>query len=182
MAQFVALQQNVEVNGQTVLSVVNGMGAFEFAAKQLLKKNGIPDPQPDNWYLQQAWLDAFKEIHDKLGANTLFQIGLKIPQSAKFPPEIDDIEKALSAIDIAYHMNHRNGEIGHYNYSKVTAESAKMVCNNPYPCDFDRGIIAAMAQRFKPTGSDVMLMHDDTAPCRKKGGDSCTYHIAWKNL
>jgi len=45
----------------------------------------------------------------------LFAIGKAIPESAIFPPEIQGLEMGLSAIDIAYHMNHRGGEIGHYN-------------------------------------------------------------------
>jgi hypothetical protein len=115
-----------------------------------------------------------------LGQNTLFSIGMKIPENANFPPEIESLEKALQSIDVAYHMNHRNGEIGHYRYESVGPKSVKMVCQNPYPCAFDRGIITAMAKRFKPKDSIMVnVMHDDSAPCRVKGGASCTYNVRW---
>ena len=41
MAQFKAYSGNVEVNGETVLSVVDGMGAMKSMALTILEKNGI---------------------------------------------------------------------------------------------------------------------------------------------
>jgi hypothetical protein len=180
MAQFKAFSNNVEVNGETVLSVVSGVGVFKKQALEILAKNGINDPKPGQWYSQQSWLNAFKEISEKIGPKSLFSIGKAIPANAKFPPEINTIEKALGAIDIAYHMNHKNGEIGHYNFIKTEGNSGKMVCNNPYPCEFDKGIIEAMAQKFKPADSIMAFVeHDDSQPCRKKGAESCTYLVTW---
>ncbi len=194
MAQFITFDSSVNVNGETILSVVDGMGQTKNRAIEILKKNGIDNPEPGKWYSQQAWLDSFKEISEELGAFTLFSIGKKIPENAQFPPEIDDIEKALAAIDVAFHMNHsingkplfdpNNGQmdegIGHYGFEKSGDKEASMECNNPYPCDFDRGIIESMAQRFKPEDSSiVMVKHDDSKPCRKKGDDSCTYNVKW---
>ena len=179
MAQFKAFSSGVEVNGETVLSIVDGMGAFRNKALAILKKNGIEDPKPGQWYLQQAWLDSFKEIADSLGAATLYQIGMKIPENANFPPQVNDPHSGIAAIDMAYHMNHRGGEIGKYGYEKTGDKSVTSVCPNPYPCDFDKGIIFAMANKFKPPGSVVKVEHDDSQPCRKKGGESCTYKITW---
>ncbi len=75
MAQFEAFAPGVEVNGQTVLSVVEGMGTMRTMALQILARNGIPDPKPGQWYSQQAWLDAFKAIAESVSPATLFQIG-----------------------------------------------------------------------------------------------------------
>ncbi len=179
MAQFKAFSPKVEVNGQTVLSVVDGMGAYKATALDILKQNGIDNPQPNHFYSQQAWLDSFKKIAEHFGPSTLLIIGKKIPENATFPPQIDSIEKALAAIDIAYHMNHRGGEIGHYQFTVTGNQTGKMVCNNPYPCDFDRGIITAMAVRFAPKDTNPKVTHDDSQPCRKKGANTCTYLITW---
>jgi hypothetical protein len=180
MAQFVSFARGVEVNGETIYSVVDGMGAFREKALDILGQNGIKDPKPGTWFPQQSWLDAFRTISTTIGKSTLNVIGKKIPENAKFPPDIDTIEKALQAIDVAYHMNHRKGEIGHYEFVSTGPRSAKMVCRNPYPCAFDRGIIEAMVQRFKPKNAVVLsVTHDDTCPCREKGGDSCTYLVKW---
>lgn len=162
-----------------MLAIVNGMGIFRTTAIEILRNHGIHNPVPDQWYPQEAWLAAFAEIQRTIGSSTLRQIGLQIPDIAKFPPEINSIEAALSAIDVAYHMNHRGGEIGTYGFTMTGDRQGKMVCANPYPCDFDRGIIEAMAERFRPQGSVPVIRDDGTQPCRKTGGESCTYLITW---
>ncbi len=179
MAQFKAMASGVEVNGETVLSIVAGMGMFKTRALQVLADCGIASPQPGKWYPQQAWLDAFARISEAQGPALLNLIGRKIPEHAQFPPEIDAIAKALAAIDVAYHMNHRGGEIGSYAFQADGARGARMVCRNPYPCAFDRGIIEAMANRFKPADSKGVEVVHDAGDCRRQGADACTYRVRW---
>ncbi|HTJ50370.1 MAG TPA: hypothetical protein VL443_13010 [Cyclobacteriaceae bacterium] len=182
MAQFIPFQEGVEVNGQTVLAIVNALEAGKVTRFKILSKHGIVDPQPLDWYSQKLWLDAFREISETFGVHTLFAIGEAIPQNAIFPPEINDLKKALESIDIAYHLNHRGGEIGHYTLTSFEENKklAIMVCNNPYPSEFDRGIITTMVKKFVPRGSliyDVQL--DRTKETRLDGAESCTYIITW---
>ena len=177
MAQFQAFVSGVEVNGKTVLSFIKGMEHFEKIALQILKENGIENIKPEKWYCQQSWLNAFKKISEKIGSYALYCIGTKIPENAQFPPDINSLEKALEAIDIAYHMNHRGGEIGNYNFYKSLEGSLHLTCNNPYPCEFDRGIIEGIARKFIYKERYLVAKHDNSAPCRDKGDDLCTYNI-----
>jgi hypothetical protein len=179
MAQFVSIDKNVRVSGAAVMSVVEGMGVFKPIALRILKENGIVDPEKDKWYPQQAWLDAFKRISEQMGQETLRAIGEKIPGSAVWPKHINGIEEALASIDVAYHINHFGGEIGHYSFEKTGERSGKMVCNNPYPCSFDLGIVKATASRFAPEGVIPIVKHDAHGGCRQKGGDSCTFLVSW---
>lgn len=180
MKVFKAASPTVEVNGETVYSIIDGMGAFKSKAIKILSENGINDPKPGNWYNQQAWLNAFKAIAEQIGSSTLNAIGQKIPENAKFPPEINDIHKGLAAIDIAYHMNHRNGNIGNYKYDKINDKSVKITCTNPYPDEFDKGIIVAMTRRFKPAGvTNVNVKIDESQPTRTKGADSTIFLVTW---
>ena len=182
MAQFVPFQDGVEVNGQTVLSIVNALEAGRSTRLKIMEKHGIVDPQFAGWYSQKAWLDAFREISEELGIHTLFAIGEAIPENAIFPPEINDLNKALASIDVAYHLNHRGGEIGHYTLTDFASDKRKavMVCNNPYPSEFDRGIISTMVRKFVPQKSFIYDVQLDTSKeTRLKGADSCTYIITW---
>lgn len=193
MAQFVAFNKNVEVNGQTILSVLDGMKGFESTALSILSKNGIDKPEPDKWYSQQAWLNAFKEISEKIGEKTLINIGQKIPENAEWPPDVNSLETAYASVDIAYHMNHRlNGSllfnpengimhegIGHYKYKKTGDREITMICENPYPCAFDKGIIKSVANKFKPTGAKVEFKEGVSTGCRSNGANACTYVITW---
>jgi len=182
MAQFIHFAPGVEVNGETVLSVINALNMGQDFRREVLKRNGINDPQPGQWYSQESWLKGFREIASKLGDNTLYRIGTAIPENAQFPPDVDNLEKALAIIDVAYNMNHRNGEIGYYKLLSFNAQERKAVmeCKNPYPSEFDRGIITTMLRKFKPADSmkyEVIL--DTTKETRQKGGDSCTYLVTW---
>ncbi|MBC7172965.1 MAG: hypothetical protein H5U40_11075, partial [Polyangiaceae bacterium] len=152
--------------------------------------DGVVQIDPNGWYSQDAWLRAFERIAEKVGESKLHSIGLRIPMNAKFPPGIDTIHDAVASIDVAYHMNHRKEGrimsagpgmkmlegIGHYGYEKLGPREIRSVCDNPYPCAFDRGIITTMARRFERS---ARIEHDEHAPCRKRGADSCTYFVRW---
>jgi hypothetical protein len=148
-------------------------------ARRILKSHGIVDPTQETWHPQQAWLDAFREIAECVGPATLRRIGAKIPETALWPLFVRTVEDALGSIDMAYHMNHRGGEIGHYAFTKSGPTVGIIVCGNPYPCEFDHGIVEATARKFAPPKVVASVRHDDSAPCRSQDGESCTYHVSW---
>lgn len=177
MPELVVPHAGIQVNGQSILSVLDGFGLFEDKAKSILVKHGLEGLTPNGWYPLETYFAAFREIASAFGPNILYQIGRSVPRNAVFPPEINTIEKALSSIDVAFQMNHRGAQqLGHYKPEMVSHGHAKMVCDTPYPCHFDRGIITELAQRFAPGAT---VQHDDSAPCRRKGDRSCTYHVRW---
>jgi hypothetical protein len=197
--QYRPFESGIEVNGQTVFAIVDGFRLFKSIPSEILltegigtkDKDGLVLIEPDAWYPQEAWLRAFERIASQVGKANLFAIGRRIPDNAKFPPSIVTIHDAVASIDVAYHMNHRkHGRvmldrpggtmlegIGHYGYQTVTgSREITSVCENPYPCEFDRGIITAMAKRFERM---AVITHDPEAPCRDRGAESCTYHVTW---
>jgi hypothetical protein len=179
MPQFKAFDSKVETSGGGMLALLAALSWNQTLAKEILAKQGIVNPQPDKWYPQQAALNTYKEIAETMGVHTLYQIGTKIPETAIFPAEIDSLEKGLALLDISYHLNHRGGEIGYYQLAKMESNRAVLVCYNPYPCDFDQGIIVGTVRRF--AGGTVLVneRHDESAGCRKLGGTSCTYIVEW---
>lgn len=189
MTTFEAKADGIEVNGTTIQSVVAGMGILKTLAKRLLKEEGIDlVPDENHWYSQQAWLNTFKRLAKEAGDITLSKIGASIPEHAKFPPNIQTITDALMSIDVAYHMNHRDASgkvlfdgvnllpgIGNYKFRSTGANSAEIICDTPYPCAFDEGIVTAMAKRFEP---GAKVTHKDGS-CRKTGDSTCTYEVSW---
>jgi hypothetical protein len=192
-SQFQVLGANLQI-------VLDGFGSFSMLANKILLEEGMGADdgtgtvkfQAESWYSLNHWLKTLKRIGDEFGHFLLFQSGMTTPKNAVFPPTVVDIHSALKCIDVAYHMNHAvrgeamfnagTGEmregIGHYTYSNVPGKKLITVeSTTPYPCDFDRGIIIAMAQRFQPMAT---ITHDTVKACRKRGGHSCAYHIAWK--
>jgi hypothetical protein len=195
MVQFKAYEDGMMVNGATIMSILDAMSDYRSLAEQTLAGCGLGGVVADDkhWYSQQKFLDAFKSISEQIGPKTLYRIGNKIPEHAVFPPFVNSVETALASIDVAYHMNHKNknGEvlckdptkpdqmlegIGHYSVRPgKEPNSIIMVCTNPYPCDFDRGIIACMAGKFAGTA----IIDHASGACRNNGVESCTYLISW---
>lgn len=192
MAQFVAINKEVEVSKAIVLSTINSMEQGKENRIEILERNGIN--LENEWINLQNWLNAFKVFANSLGDMNLFLIGKAVTSNAVFPP-IKDLEEALRSINIAYHMNHRlNGRvmfdkltgkiidgIGEFKLTEFDSKrrSATMVCNNPYPSKFDEGIIIQVVRNFKPKGSFEKIKLDITKETRIRGGNSCTYLISW---
>ncbi len=188
-----------QVLGANLQIVIDGFGSFPIIANKVLLDEGLGTSNgteavkfdAEGWYPLERWLNALKRIGSEFGDYLLYQSGMTTPKNAVFPPTVTDIHSALKCIDIAYHMNHAvrgeamfspsTGEmregIGHYAYSHTPGKNLVILeCSTPYPCDFDQGIIIAMAQRFQPA---ARLTHDASKPCRKSGGLSCSYHVTW---
>lgn len=190
MAAYQVENKEIQASGASIQAFIDGLGTYKEVGLEILKKHGIVDPKPERWYSLQANLNAYRELENTVGNSTLFVIGEKIPKNAVFPPEIDNIEKALASIDIAYHMNHSvDGKImfdpatgqmtegiGHYHFEMTGDNQAKITCDNPYPTYFDEGIIFAIAQRFNDA-SFVRL--EEGALTRSQGGDKDVYIIQW---
>ena len=180
MAQYIPFASNVEVNGHTILSVVRAIPTYQTELEEVLARHGLENIRPEGWYPQLFWLNAFRQIGENYRADVLFSIGKAIPENAIFPFNMVTVQDALSSINIAYHINHRGGEIGYYKLTEYSHErqSATMECRNPYPSHFDRGIISAMVEKFSSKNSvDVYL--DSLFPTRLNGADSCTYRVSW---
>jgi hypothetical protein len=195
--QFLVFEPNIEVNGQTVYAIVDGFRLFRRLASAVLQQEGIGTMKSDGdlhldrngWYSQAAWLRAFGRIAEEAGNGSLLAIGRQIPENAQFPPSVVDIESAMQAIDVAYHLNHRKhgrimfdpdtgamlDGIGSYKCRREGEHKIFMDCKNPYPCDFDRGIILTMARKFEPHAT----VEHGPGSCRKQGAHACTYVVRW---
>ena len=187
-----SINPNIKVNGSSLVSLLNSMKSFTSIGELLLKENNIANPTSDEDYPIHDVLKIYYNLLERVGKHTMNSVGKAIPENVLFPSNIKTIEDALSSIDIAYHMNHNlngfslfdpeNGimkeGIGHYLFKKKNESSAEIYCDNPYPCDFDIGIIEAMATKFNPLNKAVEITHK-TEDCRKQGDSNCYYLVNW---
>ncbi|MBK9975132.1 MAG: hypothetical protein IPP14_10210 [Planctomycetes bacterium] len=146
---YQASSPSVQVDGRSVIAVTNGM-LVRSLARELLESEGLAEVATVPWVSHQSWLNVYRRIQLNLGADTLYAIGRRIPYSAEFPDEqMTDVPSALAAIDVAYHMAHRGGEIGVYKYVDAGPEHYQIHCDNPYPNVFDLGIVMSLVERFR---------------------------------
>lgn len=183
MVPYEAFDQDVEINGQTVLAVVEkAMGKFSEAYRDraiaALAEEGIVDPSAADWYSQQAWLNAFETIADDLEPHILDRLGEQLPVVAEWPTDISSVPEALRSIDEAYQRNHRGGEIGFYRFEQTDERTGEVTCHNPYPCPFDRGLIRGVAKQYATVDAFVFV-EETGSTCRRDGDDRCVYTVHW---
>ena len=178
MAEYKAFSPGTEVLGRSVLAIVGGMEANRARALQLLAEQGLGPLEATRWYPQQPVLDVFRAIFERIGPSTVRAIGRKVPEWAVFP-KAGSLEEALVGIEAAYHANHRGGPIGHYRLESTGARSGSVVCENPYPCDFDQGLVESVAERNRPPHSLRVRVEHAPGSCRKQGADACAYDVSW---
>jgi len=171
-----------KVNGAVLKAFLSAFGPYVKRGEQVLcKRFGVDeiDGAEDMFYPLSTFLDAMKEFQEQFGLQFMKKIGNQIHSNAVFPPGIDCVAKGMSLIDQAYYMNHTDvepGEIGGYHWDQQGDHEGVMVCDCPYPCAFDQGIIETIAKKF---AQEATVTHDEDKPCRRKEGDSCTYLVRW---
>ena len=172
MRKFEASSEVVKVNGETILAFAEAIPNLKEQRLATLKKHGLM-PIAGQWYPQQKWLDAFKEIAGGSQVS-LKLIGQAIIDHAKFPP-IDNTEQAFKVLDKAYKLNHKGGYIGYYKFVSFDQQKKEIVMdiNTPYPEEFDKGILLSLFRRFKPTNA-LNKVH-----CEIKRKDTLIYRLTW---
>jgi len=194
---FRPLEPNIEVSGRAITFMATAFRIRPSLGVRYLERFGLTRPGPDGkpaldadgWYSQESWLRCFEAIYQEVGPNTTYEIGRQLGGNYPIPPDVKDLAGAFRWLDLGYHLAHRKlgkpmfdpntgaitDGIGHYTCRDGGARRIVSVCDNPYPCELDRGIEQGLATRFQP---QARVEHDAGA-CRTQGGASCTYVIIW---
>lgn len=168
------MTEHTQILGAAIEPVLKAFLSEATAAKMLKDGLGIETLSTQAYYPALKYIKTLDLIRSKVGDAVLRKVGLHIMTSAKWPPNVTNLEGALASIDVAYHMNHRpNENIGHYKFQKISDKHFKIICDNPYPCAFDLGIITGVAQAFSPK---AMVFHEKNS-CRAQGQPICEYSI-----
>jgi hypothetical protein len=187
----------IEVSGQSVSGTLHGFKQFKSLASRYLLTHGLGSPgkdglieiDPQKWYPLDRWLSAFNRIATEVGEAALVQIGIGVMENIRWPPEMTSVEGLVRFIDAGYHMHHRKegkpmfdvatGEvvegIGNFLLKREDRSRYFIETANPYPCPFDKGILAGGMRRLH---ANVGIVHDDASPCRMKGGKSCIHIVS----
>lgn len=181
MKEF-AYRGSGKVNGAVLKAFLAAFGPYIKRGEDILcKRLGVQEisGSEDVFYDLRAFLDAMRDFQGQFGLQFMKKIGNQIYSNAAFPPGIDSVSKGMAMINQAYYMNHKDvaeQEIGGYHWSQESDHKGTMVCDCPYPCAFDHGIIETIVRTFAPAAT---VTHDSDKPCRHKDGESCTYSVEW---
>ena len=132
--------------------------------------NNMGEIYIDKFYL----MDEYIKILDRIDEQLLKKMGITTTTYAKWPLEINNVGDALKSINEAYKMNHKSGyTIGKYDFQKIADKKYQIICDTPYPCPYDFGVVIGVAQKFS---EHVKIIHTEGL-CRKHGDLSCTYEV-----
>ncbi|APX95719.1 hypothetical protein [Natronorubrum daqingense] len=172
--------EGAEVIGRSPQSYVEaGESVSSYVGKQVthkLSEYGLEEIEPEEWYSLAIPLAMLYDMRDEYGGVRMRNMGQNVPEHVEFPPELTEVENALHAIDRAYQQNHRGDEIGFYEFEMDGSSEGIMTCETPYPCEFDKGLIMGVAEKFTDNHVDVEEIGEQ---CREDDDQRCTYRVEW---
>jgi hypothetical protein len=143
-----------EVIGSAMQNLFVSMNREDFAnfVEQVLTKYGVKSLDNNTWYPHQLSLDIFKmiEVNHKNASENLVALGMAYVETATFPPEINTVFTALSALSLTYNLNIRNVRQDEgYVVKKITENHIQIEDRNPFPHDTVYGFIWGISKRFR---------------------------------
>ena len=158
---------------------LEGFGVAKTAVEALLAKAGIHQRDQEAWYPMTAALSFLAAVEADHGREALRSMGRAIPESSRFAPDLDDMERTLRVIEVAYQVNHRGGPIGGFQLHLPEPGRAELVCENPYPCDLDLGLLERLLERAAGGSPRASVVHRPGPACRRLGARACVYDLRW---
>ena len=170
----------IEVEGRVISTLIASVEVVRPEVQRILAAHGISAASPRPWYPLEDVLRCVADVQERVGLVTLRAVGQQVPRHTAYPPQLTTFPMALFHMNAAYQRNHRGpGNIGGYHHEPVDGESARMRCDNPYPCEFNQGVLEGLHARFAARGARRLRIEHDPASCRTQGGSSCLYHLKW---
>ncbi|HHS50776.1 MAG TPA: hypothetical protein ENN07_06640 [candidate division Zixibacteria bacterium] len=177
MPDYSALSPSAVVKGRTMLAIVEGLMNKDYA-RDVLARYGITEIDPDKWYPEQSWLNAFTDIASELGDAALYAIGRSLSKVIDFPEDIDNPHDAAERLNDFYQSFHHGGDSGRYILTDLEDNAARIISHNPRPCAYDMGFLSAYMEKYND-GQPVKIEHEDDMCCRKMQYPECIYIIRW---
>ncbi len=169
-----------EVWGGALLGAAEGLAATGVpwhGVLQLLEEAGLGPPRAEVWVPLAANLAFHAAVERDHGREALRAMGRVVPDTARFAPDMDTLDRALRVLEVAYQVNHRGKGIGGYYCTFHRPKHAEVVCENPYSCDLDLGILERLAEQYG--GSGAQVSHRPGATCRRLGAKACVFDLRW---
>jgi hypothetical protein len=147
--EFVCVDREAVVRAANVRATLDAFQLVPAMGERLIARYNldIKELTEDKFVPVQSWLDALKEIQERLGAPAVRRVGARIIENADFPPHLGSVEAILDGLDAIYHLNHR-GEVGHYLTSR-RGSAIVVGCETPYPSAFEIGLIEGICNNRK---------------------------------
>jgi hypothetical protein len=174
LMEFVSPDPKAQVRAANVRATLAAFPLMPGLGRQIVERYriNVEDLAPDAFLPVQRWLDALKEIQHAIGPNKVREVGRNIIENAEFPPQFNDAESILEALDQIYYANHR-GDVGHYVVTRTRPDEIVVRCETPYPRAFERGLVEGIVRNRRAHGT-FSVAYTDGPPA---GALTCTLTV-----
>jgi hypothetical protein len=182
MAQFVCFYPNATVSGRVVNMLLKIAPLQHAPVYETLQRHGLQNPHEEQWYSLQNYLNAYRELSRQLGSYFLLNAGKQFFSFIRLGAEIQTLPDAVKALNEWYKDQHRGEQLEYFQVQGVFPERCEIqvLCQNPYPCYFDRGLLLALTKKYRPEQAKFFNVElHPNKPNRLMGSDESTYIISW---
>jgi hypothetical protein len=175
VVDFVCRDPSATVRAANVRATLDAFLLVPTMGEKLIARHrlDVRDLTADKWVSVQRWLDALKEIQSKVGEEVVRHVGMRIIETANFPPNYRTVESILMGLDAIYHVNHR-GAVGHYR-SERQGNAIVVRCETPYPRQFERGLVEGICRNKNVSADRYSIAY---VPGPVDGDLTCTIRVA----
>lgn len=143
-----------KVKGAVLINFVQSSEKHIIRRLQDLGFATIDDIKPENWYDQQIWLNALKNLV-ATGIVTTRIVGQDIIKDLfsknMLSPKGTNLTNVFNMLNLAYQKNH-HGYAGYYKLIRCNLKEkvVEIEVNTPYPEEFDNGVLLELWRKYKP--------------------------------
>lgn len=160
------------VRGEMVQVCIDGvMSVYQDRMRDMLDEEDIerPDPQPDEWYPLEKFLDVLTAVERNTGKNALAKIGESTPRFLDWPTTVDSPAAGLSHLPEMYEDKHRQAS-GEYTCTEVDETNLEITSTTPYPTQWEMGVLKGTAEHFGARYARVDIVEE---------GGKTTFEVSW---
>jgi len=181
--KYVSFDPEAQVIGQAMLGFKAAIG--KEIIEPLLKKYGLTDIQPEQWYSLQEWLNVLSDIEFNAGDSsmlTFVDIGMGVAANVIPPAQIEQFKRegfVDAVVNIGgsnYRRDHR-GNVGKLDIKKINDQQVTSFITSPYPPDFWYGNMYGIAKRFC---SSFIVQYENLSMRYSKPGEPVIIHTILK--
>lgn len=163
--KYKAFGPDAEVRGQTLLAFQNALRSESLMP--LLRRFGMAEIDPLEWYDQQQLCDMFNIIEQYVLGSELFHfidIGMAVVNSIEIPEPFGsmpfpDINLAWGTV---YKVHQRGEDAGYVRVELAGPYHLRIEAMTPYPHNVNYGIHYGIAKRFLPDGTAFRVEFDSS--------------------
>lgn len=155
---------------------------YQKMLRSKLSKKNLPQIQAEIWYESEVLTKTLHEIDNEFGSAMSHKIGADFANNLEIDAQPHDLKGAIQILLSLFSKYHTqsNGFQSQFRYFQEDIQEALLEVYLPYPSEFMRGCILALAKKYQPKfaiKTQVSLLNE--CECMQAEGVPCLYKVTW---